>query len=221
MDFFTQLTDEVAIAPDLLTIRLALAFVLGLLVSGVYGISCRLAGRQAETSFLTTLVLLSLLICLVTMIIGNNVAKAFSLVGTLAIVRFRTVVEDTRDTTFVIFAVACGMCAASGYLLGPIVCAPLVLGAVWLYARNRPAEQQPSDRLTMRVAATLNIDETIRPLLDVQLPGHCLLGASTARGGSVVDLTYAVKLPAPVVILELVNQIRAIDGVHEVEVKSI
>ena len=42
-------------------------------------------------------------------------ARAFSLAGVLAIVRFRTVMEDTRDTVFVVFAVVMGMSAGAGY----------------------------------------------------------------------------------------------------------
>ena len=53
--------------------------------------------------------LLSILIAMVTQVIGDNIARAFSLVGALSIVRFRTVVRDTQDTAFVIFAVAVGM----------------------------------------------------------------------------------------------------------------
>jgi hypothetical protein len=64
--------------------------------------------------FIPTLVLLTVLIALVTKVIGNNSARAFSLVGTLALFRFRTVVEDTRDTAFVIFAVVIGMAVGAG-----------------------------------------------------------------------------------------------------------
>jgi hypothetical protein len=46
-------------------------------------------------SFVSTLVLLAILLAMVTQVIGNNVARAFSLVGALSIVRFRTIVEDT------------------------------------------------------------------------------------------------------------------------------
>ena len=49
--------------------------------------------------------LLSILIAMVTQVIGDNIARAFSLVGALSIVRFRTVVRDTQDTAYVIFAV--------------------------------------------------------------------------------------------------------------------
>ena len=53
--------------------------------------------------------LLAVLIAMVTQVIGDSVARAFSLVGALSIVRFRTVVRDTQDTAFVIFAVVVGM----------------------------------------------------------------------------------------------------------------
>ena len=53
--------------------------------------------------------LLSALIAMVAQVVGNNAALAFSLVGALSIVRFRTVVRDTEDTAFVIFAVVVGM----------------------------------------------------------------------------------------------------------------
>ena len=59
--------------------------------------------------------LLSILIAMVTQVIGDNVARAFSLVGALSIVRFRTVVRDTVDTAFVIFAVAVGMAVGAGH----------------------------------------------------------------------------------------------------------
>src|SRR4051794_41880415 len=66
-------------------------------------------GGDRGTSFPTTLVLLCVLVAMVTQVIGDNVARAFSLVGALSIVRFRTMVRDTKDTAFVIFSVVVGM----------------------------------------------------------------------------------------------------------------
>jgi hypothetical protein len=114
--------------------QLALAFVLGCLVAGVYHVTTRKQKSQGA-SFLATLVMLSVLIAMVTLVIGNNIARAFSLVGALAIVRFRTVVEDTRDTAFVIFAVVVGMAAGAGYLdmAVAIVGIPIVTLAAFLF----------------------------------------------------------------------------------------
>ena len=46
---------------------------------------------------------------------GNNAARAFSLVGAVSVIRFRTPLEDTRDTAFVLFAVILGMASGVGY----------------------------------------------------------------------------------------------------------
>jgi hypothetical protein len=44
---------------------------------------------------------------------GDNIARAFSLVGALSLVRFRTVVRDTKDTAYVIVAVIGGLSAGA------------------------------------------------------------------------------------------------------------
>src|SRR5512139_2830679 len=88
-------------------IRLCLAALFGGLVALVYRRSRH--DVDITPTFPPTLVLLAVLIAMVTQVIGDNVALAFSLVGALAIVRFRTVVRDTQDTAFVILAVVVGM----------------------------------------------------------------------------------------------------------------
>ena len=97
----------------LMFVRLVLAMLLGLAIAWVYR-RARPANGEAE-SFGVTLVLLTILIAMVTQVIGDNVARAFSLVGALSIVRFRTVVRDTQDTAYVIFAVAIGMAMGANH----------------------------------------------------------------------------------------------------------
>src|SRR5947208_2808474 len=124
---------DVDISLAMLTVRLAMAFALGCVVAGVYRVTHGKGPEQAA-GLLATLVLLTVLICMVTLVIGNSVARAFSLVGALAIVRFRTVVEDTRDTAFVIFAVAAGMTVGAGFLAAAAVGVPVVGLAALLLA---------------------------------------------------------------------------------------
>ena len=51
---------------------------------------------------------------MVIMIIGNNLARAFALVGALSIIRFRTVVKDTKDTAYIFWSLAAGMASGTG-----------------------------------------------------------------------------------------------------------
>src|SRR5215471_708600 len=116
---------EMPVLLQTMALRLGLALVFGGLVAVIYrGTHAR--DKADGHALATTLVLLSVLIAMVSLVMGNSVARAFSLVGALSIVRFRTVVEDTRDTAFVIFSVIVGMAAGAGLLLVPLVGIPTV-----------------------------------------------------------------------------------------------
>jgi len=78
------------------------ALLTGLFIGYVYRKTHR--GLSYSQSLVITLVLMCLIVCSVMMVIGSNLARAFALVGALTIVRFRTVVKDTRDTAFIFFA---------------------------------------------------------------------------------------------------------------------
>ncbi len=110
--FFSQVGSAMEISALAVFVRLVVALIFGGVVVVIYRQT-----RSAEAvvpSFTTTLVMLAILIAMVTQVIGDNVARAFSLVGALAIVRFRTIVRDTQDTAYVIFAVVVGMAAGAG-----------------------------------------------------------------------------------------------------------
>jgi uncharacterized membrane protein YhiD involved in acid resistance len=202
-----------------LAIRLVAAFVLGCLAAGIYRLTVR-AGGPSTRSFLATLVLLSVLIALVTSVIGSNLARAFSLVGALAIVRFRTVVEDTRDTAFVIYAVVVGMGAGTGFLLAPVLGTPLVLLAAWLF---QPAREEPSTgegRLVLRLAATHPPGEEVGEALRRRLGEARLVSLATARGGAALDVTYAIRLPPPEEAVKLLVELNRLNGVQGVELKE-
>jgi hypothetical protein len=211
---------EAALPFGELLAQLAIAFGLGLMVAGVYYLSSRKDSRRADRSMLATLVLLCVLIALVTLVIGTNLARAFGMVGTLAIVRFRTVVDDTRDTAFVIFSVAAGMAAGSGYVLAALVCAPFVLVAGWLF---RPPAEKPvaaPGLLVLRMGAGRPPGDELLRAIKNHAPDGRLIGMATVRGGSALDLTYAIRLPEPDKVFALVSALGRVEGVQAVEVKE-
>ena len=104
-------------SPIQIIINTVLSFILGIFISYIYKRSHK--GLSYSQSFMLTLVFLTIIISLVMMIIGNNVARAFALVGALSIIRFRTVVKDTKDTAYIFMALCAGMaCGTSSYFLG-------------------------------------------------------------------------------------------------------
>lgn len=103
--------------PSEMMLNVSVAFLLGLFISYVYKKTHK--GLSYSQSFMLTLVFVTIIVAIVMMIIGNNLARAFALVGALSIIRFRTVVKDTKDTAYVFLSLAAGMAAGtSSYFLG-------------------------------------------------------------------------------------------------------
>lgn len=96
--------------------NLTLSIFLGLFISYFYKLTHK--GVSYSQSFMLTIVFVTIIVAMVMMVIGNNVARAFALVGALSIIRFRTVVKDTKDTAYIFLALAAGMAAGtSSYFL--------------------------------------------------------------------------------------------------------
>jgi len=97
------------------TVNLVMALLCGMLISVFYRVTYR--GPHYSASFVQALVILAMVTALVIMVIGNNLARAFGLVGAMSIIRFRTAVKDTQDIVFIFFSLAAGMAAGVGLKL--------------------------------------------------------------------------------------------------------
>lgn len=85
-----------------------IAGILGLVIYLSYRISH--AGGMYSAKFNVSLVMLTLITTLVMNVIGNNISLSLGMVGALSIVRFRTAIKDSRDTAYIFWAVAAGIC---------------------------------------------------------------------------------------------------------------
>jgi len=193
--------------------RLIGAAVLGGIVALIY---TRTRPGREESSFTVTLVLLSILIAMVTQVIGDNVARAFSLVGALSIVRFRTVVRDTRDTAFVIFSVAVGMAAGAGH---PSVALSglLVVGVVaGVMSRQNGVRASDPYLLQLRIGLGHDADTLLRSALDAHAQNRRLVSMSTARQGMALEVAYRATLGSDSSAAELVKALNRLEGVQSV-----
>ena len=202
--------------------RLVLSAVLGFAIAGIYWLTHR-RDESLSMGFISTLVLLAILVAMVTQVIGESVARAFSLVGALSIVRFRTVVEDTRDTAFVIFSVIVGMAVGAGRAEVALV-GLVVVGCAALLTRPRRAAMNlvdPGWSLSVRVG----IGQAILDVLGSTLREYCaesdLLTTGTARQGAALELTYKVRLRPASDPIGVVGALNRLEGVQNVELRRV
>ncbi len=200
------------------SLRLVFAGLLGVAVAASWWLSTR--GRPRTPGLASTLVLLSILITLVTLAIGDNAAKAFTLVGTLAIVRFRTAVRDIRDTAFVIFAVAVGIAVGAFNPLTALA-GTLVVGAsaVAINWRGTAGDQESllascAGRLLIRFDAASSHLGDIEPLIAGHARHHQLVMSRDGRDGG-LRLLFAVDIDRARAVT-LVTALRDIEGVRRV-----
>jgi len=102
----------VSLEPGQVIANLFVALICGLIIS----LSYRTTSDRLNYSptFVRANVVLAMITALVIMVIGNNLARAFGLVGAMSIIRFRTAVKDVQDIVYIFFTLAAGMAAGVG-----------------------------------------------------------------------------------------------------------
>lgn len=199
-------------------LRIGLALLFGMAVAGLYRATRPKA--YVTPSFPVTLVLLSGLIAMVTQVIGTNIAMAFSLVGALSIVRFRTVVRDTEDTAFVIFAVVVGMSIGAHNLMVAVTGLVLVGLTVFLMKPRRRAVAAVDEthyQVTVRVGLGHDVEPLLAPALDEFLVRRQLVSIGTVKQGMSVEVAYAGALREGQKPESLVKSLNRLDGVQSVD----
>lgn len=206
------------IDPVVVAGRLLAALLFGALVAFVY----RRTRDELDVtpSFPPTLVLLAVLIAMSTQVIGDNVARAFSLVGALSIVRFRTVVRDTQDTAFVIFAVVVGMAAGANNLWVAAIGLVIVGSGAWLFRVRTSPAVAGTNTFILNVRVALGVDlHQVLDAADTFVERRTMQMMGTARQGLAIDATYLVQLRIDRAADELITAMNQIDGVQHVELR--
>ena len=216
-----ELLNSVATRPEPWTVveivrNCTLAFLLALFVAWVYQKTHR--PLALSFTFVNTLVLLSMVMALVIMVIGNNIARAFGLVGAMSIIRFRTVVKDTRDTAFVFFSLGTGMAAGTGNVAIAIV-GTLLIGlfiGVLHWTRHGAGSLRDFLLTFERSAATPEGEDVHLPVFERYLRSFRLANVRSRRLGEFVSLTYHVRLRDEEEAPYLVRDLSAREGIQRV-----
>ena len=102
-----------------LLVTLVLSF--GLLMVLVYFYRQSHRGLSYSVTFVHAMVLLGVTVSVIMLIIGSNIARAFTLVGALSIIRFRNPIKDSRDVAFLFVAMGIGMAVGTGFYLTAVM----------------------------------------------------------------------------------------------------
>ena len=193
-------------------LNLCLAFALAFLAASVY--RRVYTGPSSPFSFFITLLVTPVVVCMIMMAIGSNIALSLGLVGALSIIRFRTVIKDTRDMAFLFLMIGIGLCSGSGaYALAifgtAFVC--LVVTALHFATRARFALAEYILIFRQRGADHRGAEQ----VLDDTLRWRKLHGVADLGEEEGCEYTYRVRLGASVTPETLIERLKRIEGLSQ------
>jgi len=197
-----------------MVINIALAAVLGFLLAYVYRYTHK--GLSYSQSFTQTIFFVSIIVAIIMMVIGSSLAKAFALVGALSIIRFRTVVKDTRDIAFVFLALAVGMAAGtSNYFLAVISAGFMSALAIITYKLNFGALYK--SEFILRFTFDQNSDSAAYLEIIQEFSKRSnMLHIEPSGDRQTLRLTYDIALKEDTTAEKMTSAMGSVEGVSEV-----
>ncbi|OQY46689.1 MAG: hypothetical protein B6242_07115 [Anaerolineaceae bacterium 4572_78] len=194
---------------------ISLSFVLSFIIGWVYKDTYK--GTTYLQSYVHTLIMMSMVVAVIMLIIGSNIARAFSLVGALSIIRFRNAVKDTRDVGYIFFAMAIGMACGTRFYGVAVVSTVFICFILWSMTKiNMFAKDIREQILKVRIASDMSYNHLFDEIFRKYLSSVSLIAMETVQAGMLLELVYHVELKPRVDVQAFLNEIRQKNDNHKV-----
>ena len=205
------------------------SLVIGLIFSALLSAGVGMLYRkvQAEASYsqslVHTFVMISMITALIMLVIGSNIARAFSLVGALSIIRFRTALKSPMDVTFVFFSIAIGMACGTRFYAIAIVGFLIIAAVILLLNRTNFASYPPHQEFLLAVTFHMNTnyEAALSPILEKYFYAFHLSYMETVRQGTLREVVYSVRPKEETQDQEVVDAITRVNENLKVSYRSI
>ncbi|MDN4618557.1 DUF4956 domain-containing protein [Paenibacillus sp. PsM32] len=201
-------TTDLTLTTSLLTIFVAI--VLGGLISLTY---MKTNPSGYSQNFTLTMVLLPVIVAIIILLIGSNIARAFSLAGAFSIIRFRSAPGDPKDIAYVLFTMAAGLACGTGYF-GYAVLFTIIL-CVMMFVLNRfkfGVSKKLQKTLKVTIPENLAYDEAFAEVFQQFNVQYDLKKIRTTELGSLYELVYLVTMNQVTNQKEFLDAIRCRNG---------
>jgi uncharacterized membrane protein YhiD involved in acid resistance len=219
-----QNTTDVFSAGDVV-FTIVLSFVLSLAIAWVYQITYK--GVSYTQSYDHTLMMMTMVVAIIMLVIGSNIARAFSLVGALSIIRFRNAIKDTRDVGYIFFAMAIGMAVGTRFYMVATIATIIIAFILWgMVNLNMFAKDVREQILKIRLPGDMPYETLFDAVFARYLVRFNLIAVETVQAGTQTELVYGIEFKkqgeAQVLMNELRrlndnNKVALITGHHEVD----
>lgn len=195
------------------------AFLIGLVFAVTYKKNNQ--SLSYSSSFTFTLVLLTIAGSILMMIVGNSLARAFSLFGAFSIIRFRTAIKDTKDIAYVFITLIMGMAVGTNNYTIAVVSTGLITAMIYWMTKKRFGEILDTDiLLSLNYDASKNTDALVKKLKNLT-DEHQLVNMNSFDQGKLLEIGYQLKLKDKQSPEDLVKQIKKVPGVRSLRLVNL
>lgn len=197
-------------------ICMLLAVMLGLIQAFVYTIK-----NRYTKSFVTTLVLLPIAVCMIVLLVNNNLGVAVAVAGAFALVRFRSVPGTGKEITAIFISMVTGVTIASWEtynieyavfftIIGSGLL--LLLNTTNLFSKSKKKELL----LKVTIPEMLNYTTIFEDLFNKYTTSYEKVAVKSVNMGSMFKITYRIVLKDLTLEKEFIDEIRCRNGNLEI-----
>lgn len=187
------------------------AVILGLVIAFCYILTQEKGSFTKD--FVIAIAIIPIIVAVIIMLVGNSVARAFSLAGAFALVRFRSAPGSAKDIAVVFLTMAMGLACGLGYILFGAVSTIIICAVLVVLSKTRFGEQKTAQKqLKITIPEDLNYSGVFDDIFREYSSGCELVNVRTSNMGTLYELTYHISLKAGADEKELIDSIRCRNG---------
>lgn len=164
-------------------------------------------------SFIISLIMLPTIISIIILLVGNNVARAFSLAGAFSIIRFRSTPGDTKDISYIFFTLAVRLASGMGYV-GYAVIFTIILCTVMIILDSLNFAMPKSKAMVLKITVPedLNFEGVFDEILNTNTTSWNMVKVRTRDFGALYELNYSIHLKNDVNQKKFIDSLRVRNG---------
>jgi uncharacterized membrane protein YhiD involved in acid resistance len=195
-------------------LALLIPFLLSSFVASIYRWTFQ--SVSYSRSFVHTMVLSSMVVSMVIMAVGDSFARGLGILGSLAIVRFRTPVRDPRDMVFLYACMGLGIaCGAAAFGVAIVSAFAFSMAAVLLHWSPFASRRAHEALLRYVVPAEFASDDLVKEILQSTCATFSLIAIREVGQGDLVECCYQIRLRDPSYQVDIVQKLSKIPEVSE------
>lgn len=190
---------------------IASALILGLIISRAYISTHREEGYSS--SFPVTLIMLPAIIAIIILMIGDNIARAFSLAGAFSLIRFRSAAGEPKDIAYIFFSLAVGLACGMAHIQYAALFAVILCGVMLVLHKIKYASP-PNTGMLLKISVpeNLNYQSLFDDVLGRYADSWQLQKVKTSDFGALFNIIYRIQLKAGSSQKDFLDELRCRNG---------